>query len=87
MLFLKTFIGKSTILSYLASGDKFGGKEIFIKRTIHEEKECSIYMTSNNIILIEMASVFNGAAANDMMTLMGPQSTLEIASIVSFHLN
>ncbi|CAG7786606.1 unnamed protein product [Allacma fusca] len=73
--------GKSTLLSYLGTPSEFGESKLFEPRKLHQQKECSVYMTSSKIILIEMASIFNGAAASDMINLMGPQGTLETAAM------
>jgi hypothetical protein len=44
--------------------------------------ESSIYVTEDNIIFIEMASLFNCAAAHDLISSNVQQGTLETTTLV-----
>lgn len=76
--------GKSTILSYLAGSEDFGVQNIFLPRNRDEEMQSSIYISSDQIIFIEMSSVFNQAATNELIPLVSQQGVLEISNVVRF---
>lgn len=78
------FSGKSSVLSYLAGGndDKFGARKVFPPRSREEEMQTSIYITKDQIVLIELSSVYNQAATNDLIPLVSQQGVLEVSNVV-----
>ncbi|ODM93757.1 hypothetical protein Ocin01_12925 [Orchesella cincta] len=72
---------KSTILSYLAGDEKFGNRSIFPPRNRDEEMHSSIYISQDQIVFIEMSSVYNQAATNDLIPLVSQQGVLEVSNV------
>jgi hypothetical protein len=82
---LLIYPGKSTILSYLSGKADFGKQSTtFLARSGGSEELMSTFFISpDNIIFIEVASVLSGAAAVEMG--MGLHGSTENATIVSLN--
>jgi len=61
--------------------DEFGKKNIFEERSREQEMDSMMYITEDNIIFIEMASLFDSAAAHDLINSQH-QGTLETTTLV-----
>ena len=68
-------------MSYLSGNTEFGQRLTFPSRARgNEERKSSFYVSPDNIIFIEVASVLNGSA---VMDLAGQHGSMENATIVS----
>ncbi|CAL8144238.1 unnamed protein product [Orchesella dallaii] len=74
-------VGKSTILSYLAGSEKFGNRSVFPPRNRDEEMQSSIYISQDQIVFIEMSSVYNQSATSDLIPLVSQQGVLEVSNV------
>jgi len=81
-------VGKTTILNYIAGNAK--KEEFNLEPTIFlprkekdEQKMCSFFITPENLVLIEMASIFNGSASADLIQFVDKYSTLESMTMVN----